>query len=683
MADKSLFNEKTVSRLILGVDITSKQKKAVREWSELLESGKLESEKAGYIDFSNTILRDLLGYTPSLKDGFKHEEENIEFLFKNNKGEKIVAFEAKGAKTKDLWASQGRSQKHRETPVDQINDYLYNKKIKYGVLTNYRLFVLFDRNEGSRKYHKINFEDLKNDENKLKEFILMFSKESLIDKDNIKDIKEKSIIEEKEFTKEFYKLYHETRLMMIKEFKENSPDISDDAAIHFAQLFLNRLMFALFAEDTGKIERRVVEERIIKMLDRNQDLFSTQSKFISDLIVTLFNEMDKGNPPEIFGFNGGLFSHPIPPRVFFKDFRDDRFFKGVHQHFKLRKESLNEKEKLIFNKFKNKLNPLIKNILLMASFDFNTEVNVNILGHIFEQSITDLEDLKGDKISRRKKEGIFYTPEYITDYICRNTIIPYLSKKDVNEVSELIKEYENNIGELEEKFKEMKILDPACGSGAFLIKATDIMLEIFKAIQDFKQWKGDYEAERGLKRKGNNKGQLVLTKWDEEAEAREIIENSIHGVDINEESIEITKLSLFLKMARKNRKLTDLSNNIKQGNSLIDDEEVAGKLAFNWNKEFPKIMDKGGFDIVIGNPPYVRADTEDEKFIKQRKYLDNSKDYETLYEKWDLMIPFYERSLKLLKEGGYHSFIVSNAISTSKYAFKLQKWIIRLKIFFQ
>ena len=307
------------------------------------------------------------------------------------------------------------------------------------------------------------------------------------------------------------------------------------------------------------------------MLDRNQDLFSTQSKFISDLIVTLFNELDKGNPPEIFGFNGGLFSHPIPPRVFFKDFRDDRFFKGVHQHFKLRKESLNEKEKSIFNKFKNKLNPLIKNILLMASFDFNTEVNVNILGHIFEQSITDLEDLKDDKISRRKKEGIFYTPEYITDYICRNTIIPYLSKKDVNEVSELIKEYENNIGELEEKFKEMKILDPACGSGAFLIKATDIMLEIFKAIQDFKQWKGEYDvfklskSKLGKRRLGPKQEgkQLSLKKWNEEDEAREIIENSIHGVDINEESIEITKLALFLRMARKGRKLSELSNNIK------------------------------------------------------------------------------------------------------------------------
>jgi len=673
--ENSLFKEATIKRLISNVNITAKHKKAVNKWLDYFRSGKLENEKQAYIEFANIILRDLLDYDISL-EGLKHEEENIEFLFKKN-GNNLICFEAKGAKTKDLWAYQGRDKKSRETPVNQINSYMYDKVIPFGILTNYRLFVLFDRNEGSKKYHLIDFTELIKEE-KLKEFIALFSREQ-VEKGFITEVIQQSIVEEREFTKEFYKLYHETRLMLIKEFEDNS-GISREASVHFAQLYLNRLMFVFFAEDTGKIDKRIIEDRIIKTLD-NIHLFSSNSSNISNVLVGLFNDLDKGSdfPVKLFGFNGGLFKHPIPPKIFFKDFRDDKFFKDVNQYSKLKKKELelNDNEQVIFNKYKNKLSPIIKNVLLMASFDFNSEVNVNILGHIFEQSISDIEDLKTEKSSRRKKEGIFYTPEYITDYICRNTIITYLSKKGINSVPELIKEYAENIEELEEKFKSIKILDPACGSGAFLIKATDIMLEIFKAIQEFKQSEGEYEAKKGLKKKSNSKGQLVLEKWNEEAEAREIIESSIHGVDINEESVEITKLSLFLKMARKNRKLTDLSNNIKRGNSLINDSELAGELAFDWDKEFPF-----KFDVVIGNPPYVRQ----ERFTEIKPYLENN--YEVYSGVADLYSYFYEKGVELLKEGGFLGFISSNKWMKVKYGLGLRKFlktkqIIRIIDFFE
>ena len=89
---------------------------------------------------------------------------------------------------------------------------------------------------------------------------------------------------------------------------------------------------------------------------------------------------------------------------------------------------------------------------------------------------------------------------------------------------------------------------------------------------------------------------------------KSILENNLYGVDINEESVEIAKLSLWLRTAEKGRKLSDLNHNIKCGNSLIDDPEIAGEKAFDWKKEFPEIMKAGGFDVVIGNPPYVRAE---------------------------------------------------------------------------
>ena len=672
--ENSLFNETTIKRLVLDIQITAKQKKAVSKWLSYLKDKKLENEKQAYIEFAQVILRDLLNYDISL-DGLKHEEANMEFPFRDNLGNYLVVFEVKGMKTKNLRASQGRNRKTRETPVSQINSYMYEQKIPFGILTNYQEFILFDRNEGSKKDYSIDFTELTN-ENKLKEFVALFSREQ-IEKGFISEVIQKSIIEEREFTKEFYKLYHETRLMLIKEFEENS-DIGRAASVHFAQLYLNRLMFVFFAEDTGKINKRIIEERILKTLD-NIHLFSSNSAQISNVLVGLFKDLDKGSdfPIKVFGFNGGLFQHPIPPKIYFRDFRDDKFFKEVNQYSKLKKKDLelNEKVKEIFEKYKNKINPVIKNILLMASFDFKSEVNVNILGHIFEQSISDIEDLKTDKSSRRKKEGIFYTPEYITDYICRNTIIPYLSEKGVNVVVDLIKEYADNIEELEKKFKAMKILDPACGSGAFLIKATDIMLEIFKAIQEFKQQEGEYKATRGLKKKSNTKGQLVLGKWNEEAEAREIIENSIYGVDINEESVGITKLSLFLKMARKNRKLTNLSNNIKQGNSLIDDEEVAGKLAFKWEKEFPF-----KFDVVIGNPPYVSNWTLSKHDRPMVEHLEK-KHKQYLTGHWDLFNCFIALSIKLLKENGIHSFVLPSTFLKEKYTKPLrQLFIDELKI---
>ncbi|MCC7574354.1 N-6 DNA methylase [Candidatus Woesearchaeota archaeon] len=659
--DNSLFKEATIKRLVSNVNLTAKHKKAVHKWLDYFNTGKLENEKQAYIEFANIILRDLLDYDISL-EGLKHEEENIEFLFKKD-GNNLICFEAKGTKTKDLWAYQGRDKKSRETPVNQINSYMYGKKIPFGILTNYRLFVLFDRNEGDKKYHLIDFTELTKEE-KLKEFIALFSREQ-VEKGFITEVIQQSIVEEREFTKEFYKLYHETRLMLIKEFEENS-GISREASVHFAQLYLNRLMFVFFAEDTGKIDKRIIENRVIKTLD-NIHLFSSNSANISNVLVGLFNDLDKGSdfPVKLFGFNGGLFKNPIPPKIFFKDFRDDKFFKDVNQYSKLKKKELelNENEKEVFHKYKNRLSPVIRNVLLMASFDFNSEVNVNILGHIFEQSISDIEDLKTEKSSRRKKDGIFYTPEYITDYICRNTIITYLSKKGVNSVPELIKEYAENIEELEDKFKSIKILDPACGSGAFLIKATDVMLEIFKAIQEFKQSEGEYEAKKGLKKKTNTKGQFTLSKWNEEEEAREIIENSIHGVDINEESVEITKLSLFLKMARKNRKLTDLSNNIKRGNSLINDPEVVGDLAFDWEKEFPF-----KFDVVIGNPPYVRVQNLEHKDID---FL--TKNYVTPSGKLDISILFFEKSLNLINESGKVSFISSSQWINTDYGKNLRE----------
>jgi len=208
----------------------------------------------------------------------------------------------------------------------------------------------------------------------------------------------------------------------------------------------------------------------------------------------------------------------------------------------------------------------------------------------------------------------------------------------------------------------LKILDPACGSGAFLIKAIDILLEIYKEIQLFKQDEGEYTAVKRGRKKKKDQGQLTLLKWNEEDEARKIIENSIYGVDLNEESVEITKLSLFLKIVKRNRKLIDLSKNIKCGNSLIDDSSLDEK-AFNWKKEFPF-----KFDVVIGNPPYVRQEKFKGIKVQLRKYL-------TYSERADLYVYFFEKGRELLKEGGILGYISSNTFLKTKFGKELRQFL--------
>lgn len=633
-----LFNQKTIQRLCQDVKLSSKQKIASKEWLKLLNDNKLEDEKKNYLRFGQIILQDILGY-PMKEIDF--DSDYVEFQFSNPQGKKILCFEAKGTSVKDLFAPQYRVKKEHETPIKQTWDYIGSIGLDYGICTNYKDFILITKELGYSKYYKFDFLSIKNNEEKLKEFIGIFSRERIIEQGFVEKLRNESIIEEREFTKEFYKLFHETRLMLITAFQEKQA-VTKEEAIHYTQLYLNRLIFMFFGEDNDLLPAKLFTKRITEVL--NSTLISEHSKLVSDEILGLFQALDKGSHRlGIFGFDGGLFADQIPAKIYFSDLKDTTFFNDVKQHSKL-KIKPNEMIEKIIKKYDNELNPIITNLLIMDSYDFTSEVNVNILGHIFEQSISDLEELRKEGISRRKKEGIFYTPEYITDYICRNTIIPYFSKSNVSSTSELINEYSSNIEELEEKFKAVKILDLACGSGSFLIKAIDILLEIYKEIQSFKESRGAFSTG----------GQFQLTKWHEETEAREIIENNIYGVDINEESIEITKLSLFLKIASKNRKLISLSRNIKIGNSLLNDKKL-DELAFSWEDEFPEVMKFEKFDIIIGNPPYFK--------ILSKNTLRYSEDYEEIHSGKMSSAPlFINKSLKLMKENGKLGMIVPKAI---------------------
>jgi hypothetical protein len=241
--------------------------------------------------------------------------------------------------------------------------------------------------------------------------------------------------------------------------------------------------------------------------------------------------------------------------------------------------------------------------------------------------------------SRRKTDGIFYTPDYIVRYIVANTLGGYLREHEDLCTAQASTEHQAH-RDYQAFLRNVKVLDPACGAGVFLLHVFDVLL-----------------AEH--QRTGAVLNDLVPAgKY-----ARRILRENIYGVDLNEESVEITKLSLWLKAGIKNEKPAELDDTIKCGNSLIEDPAIPGQRAFSWPRQFPEIMAAGGFDIVVGNPPYVNARTireTDKTYLREH--------YPQLRGAFDLYVAFLLRGHQLLKERGRYGWIVPNKFLIADYA---------------
>ncbi|MEP7127810.1 MAG: N-6 DNA methylase [Chitinophagales bacterium] len=319
-------------------------------------------------------------------------------------------------------------------------------------------------------------------------------------------------------------------------------------------------------------------------------------------------------------------------------------------------------------------NKVLKNIInelyYPAPYAFNV-MPVEILGSVYEQFLG--KQIKIDKAHRahieekpevRKAGGVYYTPQYIVEYIVKNTVGKLIESKTPKEVSKI------------------KIVDPACGSGSFLIGAYQYLLD----------WHKNIYSDRGIISKGG-KGNLLTPEGNlTTAEKKRILLNNIFGVDIDVNAVEVTKLSLLLKCMEgetdasittqmrlfNERVLPSLENNIKSGNSLVDTDFYDGQLdfgdekkikPFNWKKEFPEVFKQDGFDLVIGNPPYVRQ----ELLGTQKNYFE--KHYKVYHGMADLYSYFIEKGIDLLKEKGLLGIIVANKWMRANYGEPLRKWI--------
>lgn len=257
-------------------------------------------------------------------------------------------------------------------------------------------------------------------------------------------------------------------------------------------------------------------------------------------------------------------------------------------------------------------------------YDFSA-IDADILGTIYENYLAYIQQRVWHKASKqkskRKAHGIYYTPMYIVDHIVKNTLGEKLKNCKTSEDA-----------------LNIKVLDPACGSGSFLIRVYD----------EFKNW---YIIH--LKK---NREKMELTKDDLEKISEfmnKILQNCIYGVDLDPKAVELTQLNLLLKAAEGKHKLPPLNHTIKCGNSLIDDSVIAGKHAFKWEEKFPEVFRDGGFSVVIGNPPYGATFNTEEK-----SYFDEKYTYvKSVYESYRL---FIEQAIKLAKKEGHIGLIVPN-----------------------
>lgn len=656
----NLFNQKLLIQKAqeeINLNDYFEKRKILNNWINSLEKGILSKSKEEEFqgEFLNDIFSLILGAVnkSSGNDEWNLQRESktkidgqkadgvIGFFDVNGKDDVRAVIELKGP-TISLDQRQKRSGDTR-TPVEQAFNYApkYGKNCQWVIVSNYKEIRLYRSNDMT-EYEVFFLENLK-DDLEFQKFIYILSFEALVGTANKKakalELSEEYQKNQIEIEKKFYNEYRNIRLHIFENMKENNPETDENTLLEKVQKLLDRFLFICFCEDKGLLEKDFFNT----ILKKGKDFGS-----IFDIFKVFCNWINLGNPKEnISHFNGGLFKN------------DDVL------------NSLNIDDK-VFEELKK-----------ISDYDFDSDLNVNILGHIFEQSISDIEELKksisgeefDQKKSKRKKDGIFYTPQYITKYIVENSIknwlddkrkelgeddLPKLNEKDyIFDIAKknYTKNYRKHIEfwqQYREAVRNIKIIDPACGSGAFLITAFEFLLNYNKYLDD-------------------KIFDLVGTSDLFSDRTKEILQNNIFGVDLNRESVEITKLSLWLKTADKNKTLASLENNIKCGNSLIDDPEIAGDLAFNWEKEFPEIFANGGFDIVVGNPPYVLCQPSNTSEQTLKFY----NGFEVSSYKIDLYHLFFEKGIILSKNNAYISFITPNTYLVNKYNLKLREFILK------
>jgi len=434
--------------------------------------------------------------------------------------------------------------------AEQAINYSWNKSVTWAILTDFEGIKVFNAEMPPKSLSQNLFFELKWDEYLDRfEQLWLLSKESFEEK-RLAEQAEKwgKLIKRKQVGEKLFEDLTNWRALLTKDFKKNN-NVDEDALDEGVQKVLDRLIFIRTAED------RKIEPNILLSILREWET-AGKKKSIYKILTKTFRRFDDD-------YNSKLFvSHAL--------------------------EEWKASDKII--------EVIIKGLYQTTDgyrYDFSA-ISTDVLGGIYEQYLGYVQEKvqKGgkDKKSKRKSQGIYYTPKYIVKYLMEQTLGEVLKKAKKKDLPNI------------------KILDPACGSGSFLISAYDKILEA----------KNKLETQTGL-----------FDKF-------EILKNNIYGVDLDEQAIEIARLNLLLRVLSQKTKLPTLSHNIRMGNSLIDgtmeklepyfDNAWREQKAFVWKQEFSEVFEQEGFNVVIGNPPYV--------FARGKNFDDSVKTY--FYENYKL-----------------------------------------------
>lgn len=553
-------------------------------------------------------------------------------------------------------------------PAFQLRRYAWTAKLPLSVLTDFEEFSVYDCHVKPDKADKassarvlyLNYKDYLT---RWDEIAGIFSKNAVLKGSFDKYAADKK---SKRGTTEVDAAFLEEiagwREILARNIALRNPDLSTKDLNYAVQAIVNRIVFLRICEDRG-IERYM----------RLQDLLNGERVY--PRLCEIFRQADERYNSGIFHFEPEA-GRESPDTLTLNLNIDDKPMKEI-----------------------------LKRLYYPDSpYEFSV-LPAEILGQVYEQFLGKVIRLTEghravveDKPEVKKAGGVKYTPFYIVDYIVRKTLGPMLKGKKPLEVVLI------------------SVLDPACGSGSFLIVAYQYLLDwhrdwyvqnlvpllqnglkpsspeirrLLPGVQNEKNKKGR-KKEPELPVYQGRGGEWRLTT----AERKRILLNNIYGVDIDRQAVEVTKLSLLLKVLEgendetiskqlklfQERALPDLSNNIKCGNSLIGwdilngnpglMQEVIDRInPFNWENEFVEIFQRGGFSVVIGNPPYVRQ----EMLGEFKGYF--QKHYKVYQGTADLYSYFIERGVSLLHDKGIFSYIVANKWMRANYGLPMREWL--------
>lgn len=530
---------------------------------------------------------------------------------------------------------------NRDTAL-QIRSYGWTAGLPLCILTDFEEFAVYetitrpDKNQHP-KISRVKYYKYTDYIEKWDEIANIFSKEAVCSgkfDEYVKTIKPKDTKGTSTVDKEFLKEIEKWRELLAKNIVKNNNLLIGD--LNYAvQLIIDRIIFFRMAEDRG-IERY---GRLYDLLDEEN-------------IYKSFTELCRKADDK---YNSGLF------HFYEKDGKDtlDTFTLDL------------KIENKVFKKiFKNLYYPNSPYAFGVLPAEILGNIYEKFLGNIIRKTSEDRVKIE-EKPEVQKAGGVYYTPHYIVKYIVKNTVGELIKEKKPDEISNI------------------KIIDPACGSGSFLLEAYQQLLDYHL---DYYVTHLDKYSERNIQKlihKGRD-GEWRLRIQ----EKKRILLNNIFGVDIDSNAVEVTKLSLLLKVLEDERIDTDeqqqklfqervlpnLGKNIMNGNSVIDNKfwnehEYTLDLdkefkPFIWEKRFPEIFENGGFDAVIGNPPYVNVENIEE--ITKNYY---SKYYDTFMKRADLFTVFMDLGLNRLTKK-YLGFIVPSIIFTNVSYKKLRNLIL-------